>query len=213
MKEIIIFSCFIALVSLSPFGLCSQCPGPVSANCQGMPASSLNNSMPANITFTFDAMSQYTGGITQSGSTILYLKVLPNNASCKWALRVYIDNNGGSGTPPNQWEKVFSYSKFNSGTEPTLDLLQVKVYNSCRTPIFNGIFREFAPVDDSYLDIIDGAALIPAGSCTTNVNGAGSYLTNYAEYSFTIDYRIVPNMKYEPGTYQISLWFCLVEET
>jgi hypothetical protein len=166
-------------------------------------------STPGNLDFTFDNFSKYNGGVTFSGATLLRLKVLPNDVSCKWVLRMYIENNGG-GTPNNEWETSFPYTA--SGLKPTLDLLQVKVYNGCNTPISSGIYQNFAAANWAPIDIINDAALNAAGSCVTNVNGAGSYLTNYNEYSFTVDYRIVPGLSYAAGMYTLNIHFCLVEE-
>lgn len=187
----------------------SQCGPPASAHCQGIPFSELIRSTPGNIDFTFDNFSKYNGGITFSGATLLRLKVLANDVSCKWVLRMYIDNNGAP-TPLNEWETSLPYS--TSGLKPTLDLIQVKVYNGCNTPINSGVYQDFLPANGASIDIINDVALNVAGSCTTNVNGAGSYLTNYNEYSFTVDYRIVPGLTYAAGMYTLNIRFCLVEE-
>jgi hypothetical protein len=200
---------FLLIINFQSF-LFAQCGPPPSANCQGIPNSELICSTSGNVNFTFDSFTEYNSGINLSGSTILRLKVLPNNASCKWILRVYIDNNPGGGTPVNEWETSAAYG--TSGTKPTLDLLDLKVYNGCNTPLFSGIYRSFGAANGEYLDIINNVGLIPAGSCMTNVNGAGSYLSNYNEYNFTIDYKIIPGLNYKPGMYQISLRFCLVED-
>jgi hypothetical protein len=196
---------------LHPVTLNAQCGPPVTANCQGIPASGLTLSTPGNVNFVFDSFDKIKAGITISGSTILRLKVTPNNAACKWALRVFIDNNPGGGTPASEWEKLSIYGSA-IGNKPKLNLLQVRVYNGCNTPINSGVYQTFAAADGSFIDIVDGLALTPAGSCTTNVNGAGSYLTNYNEYNFTIDYRLIPGMVMTPGYYQVSLRFCLVEQ-
>ena len=198
------------LFIFSAFFSYSQCGPPPAANCQGIPSSELIRSTPANESFTFDTFSKYNGGITISGSTLLRLKVLPNNGACKWILRMYVDNNGGA-TPVNEWEAI-TPSYGTSGVIPTLDLIDVKVYNGCGTPINSGVYQNFAPITGSSIDIINNIALIPAGSCAgLNVNGAGTYLTNYNEFNFTIDYRIVPGLTYTPGMYQLILKFCLVE--
>lgn len=198
-----IFFIFNSLISFS------QCGPPATAHCQGIPFSELIRSTPGNIDFTFDNFSKYNGGITLSGATLLRLKVLANDASCKWVLRMYIDNNGAP-TPMNEWETSLPYS--TSGAKPTLDLIQVKIYNGCNTPINSGIYQNFMPANGAFIDIINDVALNVAGSCTTNVNGAGTYLTNYNEYSFTVDYRIVPGLTYAAGMYTLNIRFCLVEE-
>lgn len=142
--------------------------------------------------------------------TTLRLKVLPNNASCKWALRMYVENNPASGTPVNEMETIQSYG--SGGAAPTLDQIAVKVYNGCGTPINSGVYQNFAPVNGAFIDIINDATLNIAGSCVENVNGPGSYLTNYSEYTFNIDYRITPGLVFGAGVYQLIIHFCLVEQ-
>jgi hypothetical protein len=202
-----IISCLFFI--FNTFNSFSQCGPPASAHCQGIPFSEMIRSTSGNLDFTFDNFSKYNGGVTFSGATLLRLKVLANDASCKWVLKMYIDNNGGA-TPINEWETSFPYS--TSGLKPTLDLIQVKVYNGCNTPINSGIYQNFMPTTGASIDIINDVALNVAGSCVTNVNGAGSYLTNYNEYSFTVDYRIVPGLTYAAGIYTLNIHFCLVEE-
>ncbi len=51
----------------------------------------------------------------------------------------------------------------------------------------------------------------PAGSCTTNVNGSGDYLTNYSEYNFNIDIRLKPGFQLNPGIFQLNVKFTLTE--
>lgn len=198
------------LICLFPVYGFTQCPGVTTANCQSAPVSELALSGNSNVNFLFDNLTSYNAGITQSGSTTLRLKVAANNASCKFALRMYVENNPGGGTPVDQWESLLTYG---SGTDaPTLDLLAVKVYNGCGTPINSGVYQNFLPVNGSYIDIINDIDLNPAGSCVENVNGAGSYITNYNEYAFMIDYRIVPGLSFTPGIYQLVLHFCLTEQ-
>lgn len=155
-------------------------------------------------------MRDYTAGKTLSGSTILRLKVLANAPTCKWSLRVYIENNPASGTPVDEWESLQTYG--SAGNAPSLDELGFRVYNSCGTPINNGVYQYFPAVNGGYIDIINDISLIPAGSCITNVNGAGSYLSHYNEFSFMIDYRIVPGLAFSAGVYTVNLHFCLVEQ-
>jgi hypothetical protein len=187
-----------------------QCGAPSTANCQGVPSSELIQSSNGTVDFTFDDFSKYRSGITLSGVTTLRLKVLPNNGSCKWSLRVYIENNPGSGTPVDEWETINSYG---AGTNPpTLDLLSFKVYNGCGTPINNNVYQNFVAVNGAFVDIINDVTLTSAGGCTTNVNGAGTYLTNPSEFTFMIDYRVVPGLNFSPGVYQLNLHFCLVEQ-
>jgi hypothetical protein len=189
----------------------SQCDVPLTVNCAPVPASELIRSSSGNIDFTFDNLGKFVGGITMSGSTILRLKVDPNNINCKWKLVMVIDNNPLAPTPNNEWETMDDYG--SSGDIPELDLIEVKVYNGCNTPLSSGIYQQFAALNYSDIVILDDIALNPAGSpCDgTHVNGAGNYITNYDKYSFTIDYRIKPGFTHQPGMYQISIHFCLVE--
>jgi len=191
----------------------AQCPTAPSSNCQPIPNSQILLSSPPSVDFTFDSFNKYYSGITYSGSTLLRLTVLPNNASCKWTLRVYIDNDAGAGTPADEWEKINAPG--THGTVPALEMLEVKVSNACRTPVFNGIYKTFTTGNGSWIDIVtvNSGMLVPPGACNgSNVNGAGSYVTDYGEYSFTIDYRIKPGMNQRSGNYQVVLRFCLVED-
>jgi hypothetical protein len=190
------------------------CTNPVTTNCSDAVGgtSRFYMSTPGNVDFVFTEMRQYINGITLSGATQLRLKIDENNpGNCKWRLMMYVDNNNT--LPPNQWETINTYG--NSGNIPELDLIQVKVYNGCGTPLNSGVYQVFA--GNTQYDIIDIIPELPninpAGTCDPNnpTNGAGSYLTYYNEYNFTIDYRIIPGFRHRPGAYQIKIWFCLKE--
>jgi hypothetical protein len=170
---------------------------------------------PANLELVFDSFSEYNGGITLNGSSIVRLKVLRKypltTDSCKWMLSMYV-SNGGNGTPVSQWETLTNYGIAGSGIIPTLDLLQVKIDNGCNTPINSGMWQNFDSLSGAVIHIINNSAFTAAGTCGgQQVNGAGSYLTNYNEYSFVIDYRIKPGMLYRPGHYELSIKYCLTE--
>lgn len=205
--KMILYFITVLLASSEVYG---QCGAPSTANCQAVPTSELIQSSAGTLDFIFDDFSKYRSGITYSGVTTLRLKVLPNNASCKWSLRVYIENNPGAGTPVDEWETINSYGA--GINPPTLDLLSFKVYNGCGTPINNNIYQNFAAINGSFLDIINDVTLTSSGGCTTNVNGSGTYLTNPSEYTFMIDYRIQPGLSFSAGVYQLNLHFCLVEQ-
>jgi len=189
------------------------CVNPVTSNCADAIAgtSRFLMSTPGNVDFQFSDMQKYVTGITKSGSTQLRLKVdeiIPG--SCKWKLVMYVDNNGY--LPNNEWEPLAYYG--SSGDNPELNLIQVNVYNGCGTPLNNGTFQIFSGnVQYDLLEIIpDLAVRNMPGSCDgTNINGPGSYLADYNEYNFTIDYRIIPGFNMRPGAYQIKIDFCLVE--
>lgn len=193
--------------------LAQPCTNPTTSNCADAISGSSEfiMSTPGNVDFEFDDMRKYINGITHSGSTRLRLKVDELVAgSCKWKLMMYIDNNGHS--PNDEWEPLVTYG--SSGNNPELILIQVKVYNGCGTPLANGIFQVFSNnVQYDILDIIPQLAVQnnPAPCDGTHVNGPGSYLTDYNEYNFTIDYRIMPGYELKSGAYQIKIHFCLVE--
>ena len=166
-------------------------------------------STPGNVDFEFSDMQKYITGITYSGSTQLRLKIVEQNATCKWRLMMYVDNN--LHFPDNEWEPLVCYG--SSGVPPQLNLIQVRVYNGCRTPLFDGAIQTFAGnVNYDIIEIIPAQLVIIPPTCTgTQVNGPGSYLTDYNEYSFTVDYRIKPGYSLRPGAYQIVIRFCLEE--
>ena len=189
------------------------CLNPATNNCMmvvpGGTSQFIQTPSPNNVDFVFDNLSKYVSGITYSGSTVLKLKIDANNVNCQWRLVMYVDNNGA---PANEWETVQTYG--SAGDKPEVDLIQVRIYNSCRTPQQNGVYQFFPNMATS-LDIINAATLNASGLCNgTEVNSAGSYMNNYGEYSFIVDYRIIPafNLNLKPGSYQIQIKFCLVEE-
>lgn len=189
------------------------CPNPLTSNCSDAVAGTSRFYLDgrSNIDFTFDEMSEYVRGITYSGATQLRLKIDEiNPGMCKWKLVMIIENNGY--LPNNEWESLVNYG--SSGTQPNLNLIEVSVWNGCGTALFNGVFRTFANnINQDTLSIIPDLAIrnLPGPCDGTHINGPGSYLTNYNEFSFNIDYRITPGFTLRPGAYQIRIRFCLVE--
>jgi len=204
--RIVFFIVFTSICS----ALSSQCGPPPSSNCAAVPVSEMQLGGSNAVSFTFQEMSQYYGGITFSGSNILRLKVEPITIDCKWSLKMIIENNPSAPTPANEWETLYSYGA--DANPPPISLLEVRVSNGCSTPIANGVYQNFPGTNGSEIILIDDIVINPAGSCVTNVNGAGSYLTNYNEFTFTIDYRITPGLSYSAGIYQLAVRFCLVED-
>ena len=169
---------------------------------------------PNNVDFVFDNLSKYLGGVIYSGSTFLKLKIDQNNASCQWKLTMYIDNNGAAG---NQWDGTPYNPLATSGSIPLVSLLEVKVYNNCKTSPIDRIYQSF-PAILSDIDIINagpGIQNFPLNCNNAQVNTAGSYITNYGEYTFTVDYKIkfdIHTLFLRPGNYNLTLKFCLVEQ-
>jgi len=220
LQKTVLTVCFITGLIVSSHAQCPSpdvapyvCGPPAHCDCASWPKNGIIIENSPNIDFQFDKISQYLGGITYSGSTIIHIKMDSTNATCadgspcKWKLVMFIDNFGTGG---NQWDKTASYGT-GVGTKPTIDMVQLRVYNGCNTPICES-FQTFNPIDDASIDIVNSAVLIPAGTCSSNVNGVGSYLNHYNEYTFTVDYKIIPGFDMAPGMYQLSLNFCLVED-
>lgn len=211
-----LFNNICLLKTLLPLLLCFVASGmlhaqcvPSTSNCMAPPNSEIVMTTPATIDFTFDQFSQYKGGITFNGSSILKIKAQDNPGfACKWKLIMIVQTMAASGA---EWETTVPYSNI-SGTKPPLDLLEIRVSNQCGTPIKNMQFQHFDNTNYAVLEIIDDNVLNASGACNgTQVNSAGSYLSNYGEYVFNIDYRIKPNTTFTPGRYQIGVKFCLTE--
>ncbi len=209
---------FFYLFFLIPFTHLAQCT-PLSANCDPNHANSaiIMDTQP-NKEFYFDSFGKYAGGITYNGSTILKVKVAANpSLTCQWKLVMIVSNGGSLVTPvSSEWETLVNYGFGTSSNKPTIDFLQVRVSNGCATPQNSGIWQQFNPADGDVIDIINPNSLTPAGAstaCGGETNGVGTYLgVDYNEFSFTVDYRIVPNLSFNPGRYELSIKFCLVEK-
>ncbi|WP_347174386.1 hypothetical protein [Polaribacter uvawellassae] len=178
----------------------------------------LQSSSTVDANFTFTDFSKYNSGITLLSVARLRVKVEnkdPVDLDCSWKLRMFIENNSGAGTLADKWEEITLYGNGNA-LKPSISDLEVRVNNNCGTPL-NTSFRSFTDVND-ILDIIEEMVpqiIVPAGSCTANgtknVNGPGSYLTNYNEYSFDVDLRLKPGFKFNPGVYKLNIKFRLEE--
>lgn len=164
--------------------------------------------------FTFDTFSKYLSGITYNAVATVRVQVdeqAPPDPNCKWLLRMEVDNNPAAGTNVTDWETRVDYSPTSSAPEPTIDILNVRVDNPCNTPFNAGVYQTFTNHGDQ-LDIIQNTGVvITAGSCVTNVNGPGSFYTNYDEFTFKVDLRISPGFNYRPGIYELELIFHVEE--
>lgn len=196
----------------------SQCGAAPTSNCDPT-TSDIILTTPDRIELLFDSFSEYKGGIVLNGSSIIRLKVDANLLPpfpCQWKLSMIVTNNGWG--VPSDWETTVAYGGAGSGVPPALDLLELRVSNVCNTPLNSGIWQSFAPLTGSVIDIINNVALVPStpGICNLQTNGEGSYLSNYNEYSFIIDYRLIPfdaalGFIYRPGRYELHIKFCLQE--
>lgn len=164
-----------------------------------------------NVDYTFDSFGKYLGGITQNGVSQLKVTVdnsITNNPNCRWNLVIYIDNNNAP--VQDEWEILTPYTM--SGSKPKINQLQIRVKNHCNTSITGNSFFSANPVPGTPIILIQNTGItIPAGSCITNVNGPGNYTKNYDEYTFDIDYRVLPGLSLKSGIYQLRLKYLLTE--
>lgn len=181
--------------------------------------------------FVFDSFAKWKSGITLYGGSIIKIIAKQDTSinappladpPCFWKLLMQIDNTGGL-TPSDEWKTEDSYGTV-SGDKPSIDMLQIRVDNGCHTPQVTG-FQSFSSHED-ILPIIDppsgvntniGNSNCSSGSDNAETNGAGTYLgPDYNEFSFTVDYKIVPQVGQipglAPGRYTLVLKFCLSEQ-
>ena len=163
--------------------------------------------------FVFDSFSKYISGITYHGAVKINVKVddkVPPDPNCKWMLTLFVENNPSAGTPIDEWEELVTYGTGNADP-PKIEILEVRVTNGCSTSPVDGVFMNMTDNGD-FIEIIENTGIrVNAGSCIVNVNGPGSYLTYYEEFSFQVDFRIIPGFNYEPGIYQLQIKAELVE--
>jgi hypothetical protein len=165
-----------------------------------------------NLDFTYDTFSKYLGGITQNGVTKLKVTVSNSvmlNPDCRWNLVVYIENGNGAAAN-DEWETLYTQSV--SGDVPKVDLLQMRITNRCSTPLTGNQFFDVPMLVSQPIMVISNTGItVPAGSCVSNVNGPGNATTNYDEYNFDIDYRLIPGLGLKSGIYQLQVKYLLTE--
>lgn len=166
----------------------------------------------SSINYSFDTFGKYVAGLTENGASRLRVTVdnsLTNNPNCRWNLVLYVENASAT-TANTDWEELQSQS--TSGSNPRIDMLQVRIRNNCNTSQTGNQFFNVPAITGTPIMIISNTGVtVPAGSCTTNVNGPGNPTTNYNEFTFDIDYRIVPASGMKSGTYQLKLKYLLIE--
>ena len=166
-----------------------------------------------NQLLSFDDFTNYNGGININSVARIRVRVTDQaipDPLCSWSLTMTIDNNPGAGTPATEWEELVQYGG-GLANNPPINLLQVRVRNACTTSPIDGIFQTFTNNGDLIDIIAPLLPVTPAGSCSNNVNGVGSYLSNYDEFNFDIDIRVVPTFDLNPGIYQLNINFHLEE--
>lgn len=166
-----------------------------------------------NAMMTFDSFTKYQGGYVINGVARIKVRVEDKaviDPLCSWNLIMTIDNNPAAGTPISEWESLNQYGS-GLGQNPTIDALEIRVRNSCGTSPIDGMFTTFT----NNMDVIDIIApmlpVTPSGTCALNTNGPGSYLSHYDEFNFTIDVRVRPGFRFDPGIFQLNIKFRLEE--
>lgn len=181
-----------------------------------------NSEIPVSIDFFFDNMSDYVSGKTIAGKVQLKISATDIDGippPCKWGLKMRVQNYTINIPAPalTDWEDAVYYG--TNGTPPPIDLIWVRAYNVCKTPINDG-FVQFGPLPAETLDEIiiinDIAANVAANPCIADVqiNTAGSYLTFYDQFVFNVDFRVKPDLTLNnrPGKYEIKVFFRLFEQ-
>lgn len=167
----------------------------------------------SNSFLTFDDFSKYSSGLTINNALTIRVDVdhqaIPD-PDCSWFLNMEVFNNPGAGTPANEWEELFLYGS-GSSSNPLLDILEIRVRNTCSTSPIDGVYQSFTNNGDVFDIIASLLPVTPAGSCTTNVNGPGDYMSNHDEYTFTVDIRVKPTLSTNPGIYELAVRFHLEE--
>jgi hypothetical protein len=199
----------------------------IGQNCENTPITFLSfaNVTPAiteqSVDFNFDSFGKYITGITKFGATNLRLNVVPNNPAdpfpfnCRFRMWIEVETMNPTIT---EWGEIFEYGTPSpTSVTPPINLLEWRITNPCNTPL--APVRSYNNLLDSDGDleyIIDNPGATASG-CNNNVNQHGSYMTNFASYSFSVDYRIKPvhpinGFIYKAGVYQIRLKFVIAED-
>lgn len=163
------------------------------------------------INFTFESFGDFLTGGNVFGASILKMIVGENVAplaDCRWRLNVHMDNNGGL---PTEWEQVYAYGT-NTAPFPNVNILEMRLRNQCNTSLTGSNYATLATTANN-IDVVESPGVSNnSGTCSaTNVNRPGSYLNNFGEYSFAIDYRIQPTLNIQPGIYRLNVKFCITE--
>ena len=207
------FLCYCSLlVALLNVKAQTNCNLSLTSNCKPTGAGSQYIVTGENtINFTFQSFGDFIVGSNLFGVNILKLAIEENAApagDCRFRLNVHMDNNGAAAT---QWEQVYAYGT-SSASLPTVDILEMRFRNQCNTSLTGSNYVTLGSTATN-LDIVESPGVSNnAGTCSgTNVNRPGSYLTNYGEYSFAIDYKLKPTLNIQPGIYRLNVRFCLTE--
>ena len=207
---------FIGILCLLGNTICikaqTSCTPITTANCSGIGAGSqIELTGEPVINFTFYSFGDYLRGVNLFGQSVYKIIVAENAAppsDCRWFLSVHLDNNA---SPATEWENIMMYGTTTSPM-PQVNLLEMRFRNTCNTSL-TGTNYVSLPSTALNIPIVNSPGVSNAGGTCTgiNVNRPGSHITNYGEYSFTVDYRVRPTLNLQPGVYLLNVKFCLRE--
>ncbi len=204
--------CYALFICIPQLNAQTNCNVSLTSNCKPTGAGSQYIiTGETAINFTFQSFGDFITGSNLFGVNILKL-VIEENATppddCRWRLNTHMDNNAAA---PTKWEQVYAYGLSSAGL-PELDILEMRFRNQCNTSLTGSNYVSLGTTA-SNLDIVESIGLSNnSGTCSgLNVNRPGSYLTNYGEYSFAIDYKLKPTLNIQPGIYRLNVRFCVTE--
>ena len=156
------------------------------------------------IELTFNSISKYMNGITIPNALTLNI----NADLTQWDLYV-----GATTVTPGELDVTTQYS--SNGTNPTVDLMEIRLRNVSSTSLASGFFPLTDIASPTY---IIGTNLAPdaAINCTdfppTGTNVAGDYISQPECYKFNVDLRIVPGLTHRAGLYTLRIDFILARD-
>ncbi len=157
-----------------------------------------------NIDFKFHTIREYQNGIIIPNA--LELKV--NVIGSQWDLYV-----GTTTTAAGSWNTINTYS--TGGANPTVDMLQARVYSSNGTSQTGG---GFFPLSDISTPVyVIGSNLNNVGvNCSdpspVGTNQPGDYTSSPGCYKFRVDLKVTPGFNYRPGLYTLRVDYILIED-
>jgi hypothetical protein len=196
----------------------------VTVTMELVPILQLNMNTPDQVNFVFDEISEYIGGITQYGATILTV-----SSTVNWDLFATGTSAGHQFAAANQtWDFVVGYGPAvpvltGEGARSALPLTALELHQFPSTVVADGTPTQTANYGGVFsaavaalpaawpnnIYVSDGSAYLAPPAITNpyiaggfglvNFVNGGSYLTQTAavgasKYYFVIDYRIVPGL-------------------
>ncbi len=213
MKKVVLsFAAVLALTTAANAQLIDEKDVTVTMDLQ--PVLQLDMTTSNQIEFVFDEINEYYAGITQYAATILKV-----SSTVSWDLYAVGRSNGTNG--PEFWDQQIDYGNNNPNAIPDLPLSLLELRQSQPNggaAAASGTFRDYnqafspsaTPSAGNSL-YVNGGALTPpstddkyiaghagtSGTAGDDFIAGGSYLTqntNFSDYYYAIDYRILPGL-------------------